>query len=108
MKTNLLDEAYLNKYVKKEDTIIVAVSTGIDSMCLFHYLYSNGYNIVVAHVNHKKRAESDQEYSYLMNFCKKNNIPFEGYEIKENIKSNFQEEARKIRYKFFIDVSKKI
>lgn len=107
MKTNLLDEAYLNKYVKKEDTIIVAVSTGIDSMCLFHYLYSNSYNIVVAHVNHKKRAESDQEYSYLMNFCKENNIPFEGYEIKENIKSNFQEEARKIRYKFFIDVAKK-
>ncbi|MBP5343183.1 tRNA lysidine(34) synthetase TilS [bacterium] len=107
MDIKLLDEVKLNKYINKSDTLIVCVSTGIDSMCLFHYLYTNGYKIVVAHVNHKKRTESDQEYAYLEDFCKKNNIPFEGYILDKKIESNFQEEARKIRYSFFINVAKK-
>lgn len=91
----------------KNDTIVVAVSTGIDSMCLFHYLYSNGYKIVVAHVNHKRRIESDNEYSYLMELCEKLNVPFEGYEITDKIDSNFQEKARYIRYNFYKEVADK-
>ncbi len=107
MKFELFNENKLNKIIKKDDTLVVCVSTGIDSMCLFHYLYTNGYNLVVAHVNHKKRIESDLEYEYLKKLCKEKNIPFEGMEIKENITSNFQDEARKIRYDFFKKVATK-
>lgn len=91
----------------KNERLVIAVSTGIDSMCLFHYLYNNGYDLIVAHVNHKRRAESDFEYAYLEELCKKINVPFEGYEINEDIDNNFQEKARYIRYSFFKEVAKK-
>ena len=58
----LLDEKELDKFFNKSEMLIVAVSSGIDSMCLFHYLHENGYKLVLAHVNHKKRKESDREY----------------------------------------------
>ena len=93
--------------LNKKDTCVVAVSTGIDSMCLFSYLFKNNYKIVVAHVNHKKRVESDKEYEYLKSYCESNNIPFEGYTLTKHIKSNFQEEARKERYAFFKRVADK-
>ena len=93
--------------MKKSEKYVLAVSTGIDSMSLFHALYKSGYDIVVAHVNHKRRVESDKEYEYLKNLCEKLNVPFEGYVISRNIDSNFQEEARIERYKFFERVADK-
>ena len=97
----------IGKIMKKSEKYVLAVSTGIDSMSLFHALYKGGYDIVVAHVNHKRRVESDKEYEYLKNLCEKLNVPFEGYEITRNIDSNFQEEARIERYKFFERVADK-
>ena len=62
---SLLNKEELNQFFNRDEILILAVSTGIDSMCLFHYLYNNGYNIVVAHVNHQKRIESIKEYEYI-------------------------------------------
>ena len=75
-------------------------------MSLFHYLLSNGFKIIVAHVNHKKRTQSDQEYIFLEDYCKKNNVPFRGH-ILGSISGNFQEAARKERYNFFMEVARK-
>jgi tRNA(Ile)-lysidine synthase TilS/MesJ len=46
----------LNKYVNKEETLVVGVSTGMDSMALFFVLVNNDYKVVVAHINHKRRV----------------------------------------------------
>ncbi len=97
----------LNKYVNKEETLVVGVSTGMDSMALFFVLVNNGYKVVVAHINHKRRIESDTEYAYLKDLCEKMNIPFEGYELNEEINSNFQEVARYKRYEFYKEVCDK-
>jgi len=99
------DENLLNK-LDKNKAILIAVSTGIDSMCLFDYLYKLGYNLKVCHVNHKRRAESEDEYLYLKNYLKELNVPLFYYEINEKIDSNFQEKAREIRYNFFINTAK--
>ncbi|MCR5741790.1 MAG: tRNA lysidine(34) synthetase TilS [Gammaproteobacteria bacterium] len=96
-----IENLNLSKYFKKSDFIIVGVSTGIDSMSLLNLLISRGYKVVVSHINHKRRKESETEYAFLKDYCLKMNIPFEGYELTKTIKSNFQEEARYERYNFY-------
>lgn len=104
---NKLNNIKLNTMIDKRKPVVVAVSTGVDSMSLFHFLYHNGYTVVVAHVNHKKRKESDNEYLYLKNLCLSLGVPFEGYILNKKIESNFQEVARYERYNFLKSVADK-
>ena len=92
---------YLKSLLKKGDTIILGCSGGPDSMCLLSLLMKENINIIVAHVNHHVRKESDEEYSYLKSFFEKNNITFEGLDLYELPKDNFESIARKKRYEFF-------
>ena len=96
-------------YLKKNDVIVVATSGGPDSMFLLDYLKNDprNFKLICAHVNHKMRPESDQEYIEVEKYCKKNNIIFEGYEILEYHSDNFHNEARVIRYDFFKSLVKK-
>lgn len=96
---------YLKSIIDCNTTVIVACSGGPDSMCLLSLLCDlkkkMDFNIVVAHVNHKVRKQSDKEYQYLKQYCLDNNIIFEGMEIVHKIPNNFESEARRIRYSFF-------
>ena len=109
------------KLIQNEDKIVVAVSGGPDSMCLLNVLnnlkekllekYNIKYELVVAHVNHMIRKESEAEKIYVENFCKKLNVPF--YYLKEDVPSiskrlKMSDEmcGRKVRYEFFDKVCK--
>ena len=111
-----------NNLIKNNDKIVVAVSGGPDSMCLLTVLndlkslfkkkYNINYELVVAHVNHSIRPESENEKIYVENVCKKLNIPF--FYLKENVEAISKERkisveacGREIRYKFFNDVKNK-
>lgn len=50
--------------------IIVAVSGGADSVSLLYVLYKLGYEVILAHVNHHKRIESEIEEEAMRNFAK--------------------------------------
>ncbi len=91
---------FLDKLLKKGDTVIVGCSSGPDSMCLLDVLQQYEINIICAHVNHNVRQESLIEYQYLENYCKEKEITFELLEL-EPITVNFESEARKKRYDFF-------
>lgn len=93
-------------------TIIAAISGGPDSMYLLELLLSLqeklNINIIVAHVHHNIRKESDEEARLLEEYCKKHNLIFEFKKIENYPDNKFSEEkARKIRYDFFDDVIKK-
>lgn len=90
-----------------DNKVVLACSYGPDSMCLLDILIKCNVEVVVAHVNHKLREESDEEYKLLEYYCKSNNIVFEGYVINEYPKGNVEAVARDIRYKFFDRVLKK-
>ena len=64
---------FIAKY--KNTKMAVAVSGGVDSMCLLYWLHDIGADIVCLHVNHKLRAEADIETEYVADTCKKLNIP---------------------------------
>ena len=52
--------AYLKSLLKDNDTIVVGLSGGPDSMCLLDILLSLNKNIkiICAHINHNIREES--------------------------------------------------
>ena len=110
-----MKEAYdylLNKCSFNEnESLVVAVSGGPDSMALLHLLIKLrekiNINIICAHVNHNVRKESDKEKVFVEKYCKKNNVIFEYMKIKNYGDDNFHNEARNIRYKFFEEVMKK-
>lgn len=91
--------------LEPNNTIVVGVSGGPDSMALLYILNEFkkklDLKIVCAHVNHNKRVESEQEKIDLENYCKANNIIFEYIKITKWGDDNFHNEARSVRYNFF-------
>ena len=87
--------------------IVVGVSAGPDSMCLLNLLEQKTNKIVVCHINHNIRKQSIIEENYLKDYCKEHNLIFESMTIKEYKENNFENEARKIRYKNYEEILKK-
>ena len=107
---------YVYEFIEKlninNSTIVVAVSGGPDSMLLLDVLNQLkeklNLKIVVAHVHHNLRKESDYEAVEVEKFCKENNLKFEMKKISEYPNGKFSEEtARNIRYDFFDEIIKK-
>ena len=96
-----------NLSINDNEYIVVACSGGPDSMFLLNLLKSLNYKIICAHVNHKARKESDQEYQFLEEYCKKEDIIFEGIELTGYVNGNFEKYARDFRYSFFETLLKK-
>lgn len=87
-------------------TVVAGISGGPDSMLLLTILLDLkeelNLNIVVAHVHHNLRKESDDEAIFVRDFCSEKNIKFEMMKIEKYPDDKFSEEsARKIRYDFF-------
>ena len=100
-----------NYKFNNNDIIIVGCSGGPDSMALLDMLIKirDKYNltIIVAHVNYNVREESVLEENYVKDYSESNNLIFEGLSITEYSDDNFENEARKIRYKFFDELVSK-
>ena len=101
---------FLMKNIKPKQNIVLAISGGPDSMVMFDLFLkirdSLELSLVCAHVNHSLREESKEEYEFVKDFCKKNNVIFEGTTF-ENYSSNIESEAHNRRYKFFEELIKK-
>ena len=50
--------------------LLVAVSTGVDSMVLLHLLEQQKIQIGIVHVNHQLRTESNDEALFLRENCR--------------------------------------
>lgn len=83
--------------------LVVACSTGVDSMALLRALMNIWPHelITVAHVNHQKRIESNEEEKYIQDFCFKHNLKCYIEKLNYEGNDNFQEWARNKRYMFF-------
>ncbi len=97
---------FLNKFNFNQGTsIVVGVSAGEDSMCLLNVLMGLEqkyyFKIIIAHINHKKRVESDEEEHFLKLYATQHHIIFESMSITDKINGNFEAETRKIRYQFY-------
>jgi len=102
-----MDEAYsflVNK-IGISDSVIVACSGGPDSMALLSLIVriknDIGLNVIVAHVNHGVRVESESEKDFVHDYCMSHDLIFEYMKIDEISSDNFECEARNLRYSFF-------
>ncbi len=102
---------FIKENIKEDETVIIACSGGPDSMCLLDmlikYREKTNINIILAHVHHNVRKESDDELLFVSKFAKKNNIIFESMKINNYSKNNFESEARDKRYTFFTKLQNK-
>ncbi|MBO4600661.1 MAG: tRNA lysidine(34) synthetase TilS [Bacilli bacterium] len=105
------EKEYLAKLLNNK-TVIVSCSGGPDSMALLSIVNDikddNNIKVIVAHVNHKVRVESDEEALMVETYAEEFHDIFELLEIKNyHEKVNFHEDARKIRYKFLKELTDK-
>ena len=64
-----------NELLKKNDTVIVGLSGGADSICMTHILCRLGYQVIAAHCNFSLRgSESDRDQAFVEEYCQKNSI----------------------------------
>lgn len=103
---NILNHIKNNALIDIDKPVVVAVSSGVDSMVLLDILLHFNYKCIIAHINHQKRIESTDEYTFLKTYAKKVNIPFEGLCLETN-NANFHNEAHYKRLRFFKNVAKK-
>ncbi len=88
----------------KTTKMAVAVSGGVDSMCLLYWLYEFGADVVCLHVNHQLRPEADIETEYVKKVCEKLNIPCKiFYWDDEKPENGLEAAAREARYKMMAD-----
>ena len=102
---------FITKTIPKNSTVILGVSGGPDSMCLLDLFIKlrkeYGYSIVVAHINHNLRDESNEEYEFVKKYSEANNVSFEGIKLGKFDTNSIENEAREKRYNFFEELLSK-
>lgn len=109
-----LSNQIINKgIISEDDHIVLGLSGGPDSVCLFHVLveirkYMN-MNFSCVHVNHGLRGnESNNDEKFVINLCNRENIPLKVIKvdcrkIAKDWKMTTEEAGRKVRYEAFRD-----
>ena len=114
MKNNFLHYIHEYKLFDNKSKILLAISGGIDSVCLADLLIRSGYNVEFAHCNFKLREEeSDQDEIFVSDLANKNKIPFHHISFDTNHyalsnKLSIQMAARELRYEWFEKVRREI
>jgi len=93
--------------IKPQDSVVVAVSGGADSMALLHWLWANfSFKLIVAHFNHGLRKDAHKEELLVAKQAKlygaklitsKQNVA----EYAKKRKLSIEEAGRNLRYLFF-------
>ncbi len=105
-------KSQLDKLIHFPDnqSYLLALSGGADSMVLAYCFWESGIKFQVAHINYKLRGEdSDLDQKIVQDFCKKHHIKFHLYQVSEKDRKpehSIQLWARELRYDFFKQVRK--
>ncbi|MDX1479957.1 MAG: tRNA lysidine(34) synthetase TilS, partial [Saprospiraceae bacterium] len=84
------------------DRILLAVSGGMDSMCMLHLLRRTGQPCEVVHVNyHLRGADSERDAKLVASYCSRYNVPFHLKDAPIPDQANVQISARELRYAWF-------
>lgn len=86
--------------------VLVAVSGGMDSMCLLHILMAQGVSLAAAHFNHQLRGEeANADEQFVRQWCEENGIAFyagraDVAALAEQNGWTLEEAGRRARYEF--------
>jgi len=103
------------KLISLNDSIVIGVSGGIDSMVLCHLLIQliPEFNLTlsVIHIQHHLRKDAEADAQYVESFCNENNLSFFREDIDPSSKQKDQSVeawARDNRYNLFCKLKEKI
>jgi tRNA(Ile)-lysidine synthetase-like protein len=91
----------------QQQTCVLLVSGGPDSMALAHMAVTSKLNVVLVSVNYHKREHSDQDIALVQVFALKHGCPlyiFDAYDLV----GNFQAKARDFRYQKAMEVARSV
>ena len=101
--------AFLAERMPAGGRVLCAVSGGLDSMCLLHYLDTwgrrHGFSVGAAHFNHRLRPAANRDEDFVRDWCAGRSIPFYAGSgqvrgLAENLGLSLEEAGRKLRYDF--------
>ena len=101
-----------SRFFATQDKVVVAVSTGVDSMVLLdllqHLSSKNRPQIIVAHMNHELRKQSQLEERFIRQYCKQNDLKLAVAHWPQTLhpQTGVENAARQARYHFFQEVMK--
>ncbi len=111
---NTIKEHQLIEY---GDYVILGLSGGPDSVCLFHALFTLreelGIELYAVHLNHQFREEAAIDQKYVENLCKEYGIPCHSFKEDVNNAAKTQgisgeEAGRNLRYQCYSKVAQQI
>ncbi|MEM7031965.1 MAG: tRNA lysidine(34) synthetase TilS [Chloroflexota bacterium] len=116
--TNIDDFCHTHHLLAMDETMVVAVSGGADSLCLLHWLkdVAGKYRLKlhVAHLNHQLRATSSNDDAvFVSNLAKSWHLPVTVSEIDvgafaKTHKLSLEDAARQCRYRFLTAVAQEV
>jgi tRNA(Ile)-lysidine synthetase-like protein len=82
---------------------LVSLSGGVDSMVMLAYLKQSGANVGAVHIVYGNRQESENEYCFLAEYCRKLQVPLYVYRIpwlrRSEVERQFYEDmTRQLRF----------
>lgn len=103
----LLKHVQAAGYFDRHKKVLIAVSGGVDSMNLLHFLHTHQHELDIqiglAHVNHHQRKEADDEEDYLKQWALQKEVAC----FISHFQGRFTEQsARQWRYDFFKETMK--
>ncbi len=110
MRNNIKAYMEQNKLICRGQHIIIGVSGGADSICLFHILrlLQEEYELklTVAHINHGMRQEAEEDAAFVEELCKEWEVPYKEHkcnivELAKEQKCSEEVVGRNERYEFF-------
>lgn len=106
MKFSRLQKSLSNQNITAENEIPVAFSGGPDSIFLTEGLIKLGYKPLLIYINYHDSPTVYIEEKIVKQCSQINKLKLIEHEVNIPDNVNFEDEARKIRYKFFSDVIK--
>ncbi len=104
--------------IKENSCIILGLSGGADSVCLFDVLLSladqKKFKVIAVHVNHKIRGKAaDDDADFVKKMCESRNVKCEVFtydceKLAKETRLSTEEMGRKLRYGAFYKVAEKI
>lgn len=90
--------------------ILVGVSGGPDSLCLAHFLSAQGYELIIAHFNHRLRPEAEEDARFVAHMAQEWGLPYiqseaevEAYAREKRL--SLEAAARELRYRFLFSAA---
>ena len=95
-----------------QESVLLAVSGGSDSLCLLDCMQKLGFSVNIAHLDHQLRQESGEEAAFVSDIAELYSIRcIQGQEdVQVVIEEGYsvEEAARLVRYRFLVDVANQL